>query len=317
MQSKPFTFNATDGVAIYTYCWLPEEGIPIKAVIQLAHGMAEHAGRYEDFAQYMTDRGFAVYANDHRGHKKTAGSVDELGYFADNNGWNRVVADMCQLTELIKGNHPKAPVFLFGHSMGSMLSREYVSRNGARIDGVILSATAGDPGFLGLVGGAIAKLEAMVRGKKAQSPLLDKLSFGQFNQAFKPNRTSFDWLSRDDGEVDKYIDDPYCGTIFTAGFFCDLLEGIRSINNRRNIEQIPKSLPIYFFSGAEDPVGDFKKGVNRVVETFRDCGLLDVECKFYEGGRHEMLKETNKEQVVDDTVAWINQRLKDLRPAAQ
>ena len=161
------------------------------------------------------------------------------------------------------------------------------------------------------------KLEAMVRGKKAQSPLLDKLSFGQFNQAFKPNRTSFDWLSRDDGEVDKYIDDPYCGTIFTAGFFCDLLEGIRSINNRRNIEQIPKSLPIYFFSGAEDPVGDFKKGVNRVVETFRDCGLLDVECKFYEGGRHEMLKETNKEQVVDDTVAWINQRLKDLRPAAQ
>ncbi len=309
MIADTFTFKGSDGKEIFTHKWLPENEADIKAVIQISHGMAEHSARYKRFAEKLTANNFGVYANDHRGHGQTAGAIENLGLYADNDGWDLVVNDMNQLTTIIKKNHSNVPVFLFGHSMGSFLTRDYMFTYGNDIDGVILSSTAGDPGMLGNAGIIISKIESILKGKTAESPFMDKLSFGSFNKSFKPNRTNFDWLSSVDEEVDKYINDPYCGTIFKAGFFNDLLNGIKKINKPANIQNIPKTLPVYLFSGTNDPVGDFTKGVKNVHKTYEKAGIKDLSMKFYENGRHEMLNEINREEVYNDLISWFENHM--------
>ena len=309
MKYSDFKFTAEDGQEIFTAVWAPDGDTQPKAAIQLAHGMAEHIGRYERFAKYLTDNNFLVYGNDHRGHGKTAGVLDNVGYFADENGFAKVVGDMVQLNGIIQEKHPNLPVFLFGHSMGSLLARHFVFNHGDQIQGLILSGTMGDPGLLGKVGVLIAKLESALKGKKAKSPLLDKMSFGKFNNAFKPNRTESDWLSRDKDEVDKYVNDPYCGTVFTAGFFVDMLGGLGVAFKSQNIGSIPKELPIYLFSGEKDPVGNDQKGVEQVYQSYLKAGIKEVKIKFYPEGRHEMLNETNREEVLADVVSWFNSHL--------
>ena len=306
MKSDTFTFKTSDGIQIFTYRWMPDDASAVKGVVQIAHGMAEHAARYERFADALTKAGYAVYANDHRGHGKTAGSQDNLGYFADENGWEKVVKDMHTLTGIIKKENPNKPFFLFGHSMGSFLSRHYSMLYASELTGLILSGTGGDPGAIGKIGLFVAKMDAMFHGRKAKSEIMTKLSFGAFNNAFKPNRTDFDWLSRDNAEVDKYINDPLCGTVFTAGFFCDMLGGLDFINNKENIGKIPKNLPIYLFSGAKDPVGGNTKGVNQVYNSLKNAGIGDLTLKFYENGRHESLNEINRDEVFRDVIAWLD-----------
>ena len=309
MKSDTFTFKASDGTQIFTYKWMPDSASAIKGAIQIAHGMAEHAARYERFADALTKVGYALYANDHRGHGKTAGSLDRVGYFADEKGWEKVVVDMHTLTGIIKKECPKKPFFLFGHSMGSFLSRNYAMRYANELTGLVLSGTGGDPGAIGKIGLFIATIEAKIKGKKAKSNILTKLSFGAFNNAFKPNRTDYDWLSRDNAEVNKYISDPWCGAVCTAGFFCDLLGGIGYINIKENIAKIPKSLPIYIFSGAKDPVGANTKGVSQVCNALKDAGIGDVTLKFYEDARHETLNEINRDEVFNDVIAWLNKHV--------
>ena len=306
MKSDTFTFKTSDGIQIFTYRWMPDDASAVKGVVQIAHGMAEHAARYERFADALTKAGYAVYANDHRGHGKTAGSQDNLGYFADENGWEKVVKDMHTLTGIIKKENPNKPFFLFGHSMGSFLSRHYSMLYASELTGLILSGTGGDPGAIGKIGLFVAKMDAMFHGRKAKSEIMTKLSFGAFNNTFKPNRTDFDWLSRDNAEVDKYINDPLCGTVFTAGFFCDMLGGLNFINNKDNIGKIPKNLPIYLFSGAKDPVGGNTKGVNQVYNSLKNAGIGDLTLKFYENGRHESLNEINRDEVFRDVIAWLD-----------
>jgi len=306
MKSDTFTFKASDGTKIAAYRWLPAAKSNIKAAVQIAHGMAEHAARYERFAKVLVKAGYAVYANDHRGHGKTAGALENVGYFADEKGWDKVVDDMLVLTKLIRKENPKVPIFLFGHSMGSFLSRHYAMLHGNEIKGLILSGTGGDPGLLGKIGLFVAKREAAKKGRKTRSPLLDKLSFGAFNKAFKPNRTNFDWLSRDNAEVDKYVADPYCGDVFTAGFFCDMLEGLAFINNAGNIARIPRELPIYLFSGSLDPVGANTKGVLKAYNALVKAGIRDVTYRFYQDARHETLNETNRDEVFQDVIDWLN-----------
>lgn len=309
MISETFTFKGSDEKEIFTNKWFPENTEGIKAVVQIAHGMAEHSDRYSHFAEKLTENNFAVYANDHRGHGKTAGSVENLGIYAETNGWDLVVNDMTRLTSEIKINHPGLPVFLFGHSMGSFLTRDYMFTHGEEIAGVILSGTGGDPGFLANAGIFLSKIESLLRGKSAQSKLMDTLSFGSFNKRFRPNRTDFDWLSSVDEAVDKYISDPYCGTVFKAGFFNDLLKGIKKINKTVNIQKIRKDLPVYLFSGTDDPVGDFTKGVKRVYQSYKKAGLEKLSIRLYENGRHEMLNESNRDEVYSDIINWCNKQL--------
>ena len=306
MKSEDFTFRAEDDAEIFARKWLPDDGVDPKAVAQISHGMAEHSERYGRFAAALVDAGYVVYANDHRGHGKTAGSLENVGYFADENGDTLVTGDMLRLTRIIKDEHPDVSLFLFGHSMGSILSRSYILSHAAEIKGVILSGTGGDPGLLGTIGMLITKFEIWRRGKKYRSPLLTKLTFGDFNKPFRPNRTDFDWLSRDEAEVDKYVEDPSCGGMFTAGFFHDLLTCLNEVNDPGNIRNVPSDLPIYIFSGDKDPVGKGTKGVRQVYEAFKKAGVRDVELKFYEGGRHEMLNETNREEVHRDVIEWLD-----------
>ncbi len=309
MGSVDFKLSAEDSVNIHVYSWGVEKDNNARGVVQIAHGMAEHGKRYESFAQALVKRGYLVYANDHRGHGETAGSIENLGYFADENGWDLVVKDMYLLTQQIKSKHPDLPVFLFGHSMGSFLARDYISLFGKEIKGVILSGTSGDPGFLANIGILLTKLTCLLKGKKAKSPLMDKLSFGSYNNAFKPVRTEFDWLSRDKEEVDKYINDPFCGTVFTEGFFNDLLKGIKNIHKPDVIQVIEKDLPIYIFSGEKDPVGKNTKGVLEVIRDYQKAGIKDVTYRFYKDGRHEMLNELNREEVIKDVIQWFDDHI--------
>ena len=304
-----FAFQAPDGIRVTVYHWLPETGSQTRAVVQIAHGMAEHAARYERFARALCAAGFAVYANDHRGHGRTAGTLENLGYFAGANGWDRVVADMRQLSGIIRERHPGRPLFLFGHSMGSLLARSYITLHGAGLGGVLLSGTPADPGLLGRVGLTAARLVACCKGRRAPSPLLNALSFGKFNQNFKPNRTHFDWLSRDEAEVDLYVADPFCGGVFAAGFFIDLLTGMRRLHDPASLRRIPEDLPLLFLSGGMDPCGGGEGGVRKTCEAYQKAGLRDVAVKIYPQARHELLNEINREEVFADVVAWMNRRV--------
>ncbi len=309
MRKNSFYFLNKDGMKINTYVWEPEKEIDVKGIIQIAHGMAETALRYERFAEKLTERGYKVYANDHRGHGLTAKSIEELGYISDNDGFEDMVEDMHQLTDIIKKENQFKPVFLFGHSMGSFLSQRYAEIYGQDIQGLILCGTNGKPQAAVNLGIVLAKMEMNKKGSKAKSPRLNSMSFGSFNKAFMPTRTEFDWLSRDSEEVDKYIKDPYCGSVFTTSFYYYFLKGLKRIHNKENLNKIPKTLPIYIFAGDMDPVGSNGKGILSLIDILKKLGMKSVSYKLYKEGRHEMLNETNREEVMKDTIDWIDAAL--------
>ncbi len=306
MQSETFFFDSSDGAKIFTYKWLPDGTNCPKAVIQISHGMAEHAQRYERFAKELANAGFAVYANDHRGHGKTAIREEDIGYLADERGWEKTVDDMHALTRIIKKDNPDVPVFLLGHSMGSFLSRNYAQLYGNDISGLILSGTSGGLGIGGRLGRFIARREAKKYGRRAKSLRMKKLLNDRLNGSFQPARTDFDWLSRDPQEVDRYIDDAHCGEALTNGFYCDMLEGMYSATDPARSEKIPDNLPIYLISGTDDPVGQKSRGVLKAYRSLVKAGLKDVSYKLYEGARHEILNEINRDEVYQDILAWIN-----------
>lgn len=305
MDTSFFYFQSEDGKQIFTRKWVADEAP--RAILQIAHGMAEHIGRYEEFAQFLVRNGIYVYGNDHRGHGNTEVNREDRGYYADENGYETVVADMKQLTEIIKQDYPSVPVFMLGHSMGSFLARRYIQLYGDQLTGTILTGTGGHPGLLGRIGHFLAAREARKLGRRSPSPRMNSLTFASYNKAFKPARTDFDWLSRDEREVDRYVEDPLCGGVFTAGFFEDFLKGLLSLYDED--ARIPKDLSVYFLSGDLDPVGKNSKGVLESFHKLHDAGLRDVTYKFYPGARHEVLNEKNKTEVYQDILGWIEKRL--------
>ena len=306
MQSTTTTVTAADGTPLHTNRWLPEG--PPKALVQIAHGLGEHSARYARLAEALTAAGYAVYATDHRGHGRTAREADH-GFFSDKNGWGLVVEDLRAVTRFAQEEHPGLPVFLIGHSMGSYLVRNYVIEDSRDLAGVVLTATGGDPGWVGKIGPLLALTEARLRGRRHVSPLLQGLINGPYNAAFKPIRTNFDWLSRDEAEVDKYIADELCGRTATSGFFIDLAEGVARSNDRRQVARVRRDLPVLLLAGDKDPSGHNGKGPRAVAEQYRSVGVLDVTCTLYPGARHEIFNETNREEVTADLVAWLDAHL--------
>lgn len=292
--------------SIHYFKWA--DGEP-KAVIQIMHGMGEHAARYERLAKDVMPLGFAVYANDHRGHGKTAAGHDKIGYFDDGDFWADTQSDLKQFNALIRTAHPDKPLFILGHSMGSLLARDYISNNTDRIHGVILSGTGGDPGLLGSIGQLLAKLLASIHGRKTRSEFLRGISFGKFNKEFSPMRTPADWITTDEAVVDAYVADPMCSKTFTSGFWIDLLNGVKRINKAAAFNSTSKDLAIYLFAGDRDPVGDFGKGVTEVFEKYKKAGIKDIQCTLYPNGRHEMLNEINRDEVISALVNWMEERL--------
>lgn len=258
MSQKTSSYLSSNGTDIFYRKWETSE--KARGIVQIAHGMAEHSERYDDFAQTLTQAGFHVYANDHRGHGLTAKETKNLGFFAEQNGWELVVDDLFELTKLSKAEHPNLPLFLLGHSMGSYLSRRYIQKYGDELQGVILSGTGSPPKIMTSIGRMIAIAEGKVKGKRTRSHLMDKLSFGQFNQKFAPTRTSFDWLTRDIKQVDQFIKDPYCGEVSTAGFFADLLGGIGLLDHPEHLRMIPKDLLFIYFLVIKTLLADLQKG---------------------------------------------------------
>ncbi len=317
MQTESEFFEVPDGTRLFLHRWRPEAGVVLRGAVQIVHGMAEHGQRYERFAGALTGAGFEVYALDLRGHGRTAGEPKNVGFFAEAQGWEKVVDDVHQLCVHIRHEHPGLPLVLFGHSMGSFLARHAMILHGAELDGVMLSGTAGDPGLLGAAGLTAARAIAGLHGARTPSPLLDQLTFGAYNKPFAPARTRFDWLSRDTAQVDRYVADAFCGGIFSAGFFCDLLGGLRFIHQPANLARIPKALPVYLFSGERDPVGAQTRGVRQVHQLLERSGLTNLTMRFYPDGRHEMLNETNWEEVHRDVLAWLASVTQRGEPAAK
>ena len=311
MNCKEFYFKGEENLDIHVYKWSHEEIEP-KAVIQIAHGMSETAIRYEEFAKNLTEQGYVVYINDHRGHGNTAKTIDNLGYLAEKDGFTCLVKDMNTLTNIIKEEHEDLPVFLFGHSMGSFASQRYIMEYGENLDGLVLSGSNGKHGIKLKAAELIASMEIKKHGRKHRSKMLDSLIFGGHNRNFKPANTEFDWLSRDEKEVQKYIDDPFCGVLFTCGFFYDFIKGLQEIEDKDNLKKVPKNLPIYIISGDKDPVGENGKGVLRLRDRYESLGVKDLNCKLYKDGRHEMLNEINKEEVINDVISWLESKYSDM-----
>jgi alpha-beta hydrolase superfamily lysophospholipase len=305
MKTSEYKIKMADGIDIQVYEWLPDNTETIKAVIHIAHGMAEHAARYNDFASFLVSHQYAVFANDHRGHGKTAGKVENLGFIASKNGWKIMVNDFKEICKHTKTKYQTLPFYVLGHSMGSFVVRDFICNPEMKISGAILSGTAGNPGLLGRIGILLTNILMMFSPSNSPSPFMDKLSFGKYNRAFKPNRTKFDWLINDNTQVDKYLDDPFCGTVFTISFFKELLKGLLYINNQKNMNKVAEDLSVLIFSGDKDPVGNFGKGPIEVYNKLKKAGIKNICAKLFHEGRHEMLNETNNTEVYQFVLDWL------------
>lgn len=303
-----FTFTSSTGKNhIHARQCMPD-GAP-RAVLQIAHGIAEHIDRYDDFAAFLAQNGILVVGNDHLGHGKSISTPEDLGFFAEENGWDYVVQDMDKLHDLMKADYPNLPYIFFGHSMGSFLTRTYIIKHPEKPDLVILSGTGHQSRALVYSGYAMAEAIVRAKGPRADGRLLNDLAFGSYNSKVRFPMTDFDWLSQDFEMVRKYINDPLCGFVAKASLYRDMMGGIKFVTDQKNIDAMNKDTPVYFMSGDKDPVGDYGKGVERAYKAFCKAGLRDVFMRQYPDGRHEMLNELNRQQVCQDVLDWINQRL--------
>lgn len=306
MLSKNFTFITKDSLKMNMYKWEPKDKNSVKGIINIAHGMAESAIRYKRFARILVDNGFIVYASDHRGHGLTCSNIEDLGYICDNDGFHTMVEDLKEINNFIKEEKPNLPIIIMGHSMGSFLTQRYIEEYGDTVNGAIISGTNGNPSLMLNFGIFISSIEMRIRGRKAKSKLLDGMIFGTYNKRIHKNKTRVDWLTRDEEEVEKFINDPYCGTVFTTSFFYDLMKGLKITHKEENLNKIPKSLPILIFSGDADPVGRYGKGVDNLINLYKSLGIKNLHYKIYKDGRHEMLNEINKDEVFEDIINWLN-----------
>ncbi|MGE4353652.1 MAG: lysophospholipase [Oscillospiraceae bacterium] len=303
-----FTFLSSNGkIDIHAVFWQPEIGV--RGIVQVSHGVAEYVRRYNHFAHFLCDNGFLVVGIDNLGHGESVEKTEDLGYWGNTGGWEIVVADMRKLYELTRERYPDVPYFLFGHSMGSFLSRTYIIRYSIGLDGVILSGTGQQARPILVAARAIAALEIRSHGASYKSERLNKIAFGKYNNGIAPARTLSDWISRDTAVVDAYNEDPLCGYIPSAGLFRDMADGILFISNPRNVKRMNKKMPVFFISGDRDPVGENGKSVIRAYRSFLDAGMTDVSMKLYHGARHELLNETNKEEVYGDILNWLESKL--------
>jgi len=302
LSIREVTFPShTNECDIFARIYYPE-GTP-KGILQLAHGMAEHIDRYDEFAKILCAQGYIFAANDHAGHGRSLKDEAHKGYFAAEDGWTAVVEDLREFRGILKAEYPELPYILMGHSMGSFLARTYAARYPDEMDALIISGTSGKNPVLGIAKWLAAR-EIKKRGAMTPSLLLNKLAFGSYNKQFKPERTGFEWLTTVESIVDAYVADPLCGFPFTAAGFRDLFNGLGEVSESAWAGKVP-NVPILVFSGDCDPVGANGKGVREVADALITSGH-DVKLKLYPGCRHEMLNEACKEEVFGDILNFLS-----------
>lgn len=305
---EEITLAASDRTALYVHCWRAEQP---KAAILLAHGMAEHSLRYDGLGQFLNAHQISLYCHDQRGHGKTGSNVMRMGHLRKGVDWNLMINDLFTIKKKLIDVEVQCPVYLMGHSMGSFLVRRTMQLRSDMFDGLILSGTGDGQGIVGKAGVRMAAMGCMLAGQEAHAVQLQKMMFGGFNKAVAHPRTEFDWLTRDEAQVDAYMADEKCGFMCTNGFYHELLQGIQLANDAKNMTTMRKDLPVYIFSGDQDPVGGMGKGVQKVYQLFLDAGLTDVTMKLYPEGRHEMLNELNRDEVMNDLLQWIEREQAD------
>lgn len=311
MQTEQLSFVSYDGKSpVSAVLWQNDFSEQPRAIVQLVHGMTEHIGRYTAFAQHLCNQGYAVCGHDHIGHGKSVSSEADWGTLPSQGGERVLVEDVHTVRTRVSERYDEhIPYIIFGHSMGSFVTRLYLTYHAQGLAGAIICGTGQQPALLSSIGRSLAKHIAKKHGDNYYAPLLQSLADGAYSKAIKPARTPFDWLCTDDAVVDAYIAAPNCGFSFKAGGYATLIGLTNEIVQPENIARIPKNLPLFFVAGSEDPVGDCGKGVQKAYQSYVDAGIHDVRIKLYEGMRHEILNETNKELVYADLDAWIEEQI--------
>ncbi len=309
MKKEEFFFDSRDGISkIHAIRYTPDSG-DIVGVYQIVHGMSEHFSRYEDIAEFLTGKGFVVTGDDHLGHGGTAAENGLKGYFCDQDPATVVVRDVHRLKKMTQELYPGVPYFLMGHSMGSFIARNYIFRYGTGIKGAVIMGTGNQSKALIGVSKFVAGFQKTFLGDKHPALFINNLAFGGYNKRIPNPRTPFDWLSVNEENIDRYIEDPDCGFLFTVNGFRTLFELIGRLLDKKNLAKVPADLPVLFVSGAEDPVGDYGKGVVKAKEALEAAGVKDITLKLYPGLRHEILNESEKEKVKEDIYTWISERM--------
>lgn len=300
-----FYFPSKDGnTEIHTMEWKPDG--EVKAVLQICHGMVEYIKRYHEFAEFLCSQGYYVVGNDHLGHGKSVQSKSEYGFFSEKYGNTCVLGDIHTLRQRTLKKYPDVPYFMLGHSMGSSLLRQYIQMYGNGLSGVILMGVVAPHKKAELVlGKRLCRVMAAFRGWHYRSRFVDRMAVGSYNKKFEPARTRADWITSDHDILDSYVSDPLCSFVFTINAYYNMFSGMIGMQKKESVYLIPKNLPVLFVSGAEDPVGNFGKGVRKIYENYRSAGIRDVVLRLYMGDRHEILNETDREQVYRDLLSWL------------
>lgn len=301
-----FYFDSVGAGKIHCCRWTPEG--EIRAVVQIVHGIAEYIERYDDFANYLNARGWLVVAEDHMGHGQSINGEGVQGYF--HGGWFSAVADTYQLLKMTKEEYPGVPYVLFGHSMGSFMTRSILCKYpDSGISAAVICGTGWQPGVVVTAGIGICQAVCKKTGEQNPNEKLQNLVFGSYNSRVEHPRTPYDWLSRDKKIVDDYIAHPLCGFTASCGLLRDMLIGIRFVQRKENLARMNQELPVLFLSGGDDPVGNYGKGVRQAAKAFRDAGMKHVTERVYPLGRHEILNEINRDEVYQHTADWIAQQI--------
>ncbi len=304
-----FYYPSRDGIThIHGMEWKPEG--PVKAVLQISHGMAEYIERYDGFASFLAGKGCYVVGHDHLGHGKSVQDDESFGFFHETKGNQYVIGDIHKLREMTAEKYPDVPYFMMGHSMGSFLLRQYLTVYGKGLAGAMILGTGYKGPFILNAGQIVCRVIAAFKGWKYRSILVNNLGIGGYNKRFEPSQSKKDWVTSDPGLRKSYEEDPLCNFVFTVNGYDQMFTGMKELTKKESMDRIPKDLPVIFAAGAEDPVGGYGKDVRKVYQKYKDAGMKDVEIKLYQGDRHEILNETDRDQVYEDLYHWMEVKLK-------
>lgn len=307
-KKSEFTFDSADGrTKIHAVEWKPDQR-KVKGILQIFHGMVEFIDRYEEFAKFLTEQGFAVTGHDHLGHGLSIVTKEDYGFFREKNGNQVVLDDAHHLRQLTEKKYPDVPYFILGHSMGSFLLRQYLCLHGEGLKGAVIMGTGTQPALALKLGKGLCKVMAAIFGWHYRSWLIDRMAFGGYNKHFKPARTTADWLTKEKAMVDRYLSDERCTFRFTLNGYYNLFYSIEEASKEDNLRKMPSGLPVLFVAGKEDPVGNFGTGVEKVRKQFQSVGMQDVTQILYDTDRHEILNETDRKNVYQDMYNWLTDR---------
>ena len=305
VRKEELTYKSRDRqTMLHAIRWIPE-GEPI-AILQIIHGMQEYVDRYDEFANYLAERGILVIGNDHLGHGGSVGANGTKGFFCKEDPATVLVRDAHRLKKMTQEDYPGIPCFILGHSFGSFVAREYITRYGTGIKGAIIQGTAFMPtGTVKSLSGLVSFLQ-FILGEKTRSTMVNNMAFKGYLKRIQNPRTKFDWLSHNEESIDKYIADPFCNFVFTLNGFKTMAELLKRVQDVEKMEDIPKNLPILITGGKEDPVGSYGDALKRLYTIYtNELHIENVELKLYDGMRHELQQEIGRETVFEDQYNWL------------